>query len=72
MREIAADMLSLAHTGLAGRRRLNAAGDDETGFLQPLHRIVKTGLTPAEVLLERYDSEWNDSLDPLFIEQAYY
>ena len=72
VREIAADMLSLAHRGLADRRRLNAAGDDETGFLQPLHRIVKTGLTPAEVLLERYEKEWDGSLDRLFVEQAYY
>src|SRR6056297_1642695 len=72
VREIAGDMLALAHKGLAGRRRLNAAGDDETGFLQPLKRIVATGLTPAEVLLERYENEWNGSLDRLFIEQAYY
>lgn len=72
VREVARDMLELAHNGLAARNRLNAAGDDETGFLQPLHRIVETGLTPAEILLERFETEWNGSLDRLFIEQAYY
>lgn len=72
VREIARDMLDLAHRGLASRRRLGVSGDDETGFLQPLRRIVETGLTPAEVLLERFDTEWNGSLDPLFSEQAYY
>jgi len=72
VRDVARDMLELAHTGLAGRARLNASGDDETGFLQPLRRIVETSLTPAEVLLERFETEWNGSLDPLFIEQAYY
>jgi len=72
VRDVARSMLEIAHGGLARRGRLNASGDDETGFLQPLHRIVETGLTPAEVLLERFETEWNGSLDRLFIEQAYY
>ena len=72
VRDIARSMLKIAHGGLAKRARLNASGDDETGFLQPLHRIVETGLTPAEILLERFETEWHGSLDQLFIEQAYY
>ena len=72
VRDIARSMLEIAHGGLARRARLNASGDDETGFLQPLHRIVETGLTPAEILLERFETEWHGSLDQLFIEQAYY
>ncbi|MEX2497724.1 MAG: glutamate--cysteine ligase [Wenzhouxiangellaceae bacterium] len=72
VRDIARDMLALAHQGLARRKNLSASGDDETGFLLPLKHIVDTGLTPAEVLLERYQKDWNGSLDPLFIEQAYY
>lgn len=72
VRDVARDMLDLAHNGLAGRNRLNASGDDETGFLQPLHRIVETGLTPSEILLDRFETEWHGSLDALFIEQAYY
>jgi len=72
VREIATDMLALAHQGLANRRRLDAAGEDETGFLQPLRHIVATGLTPAEVLMGRYEQEWAGRLEPLFTEQAYY
>lgn len=72
VRDIARDLLDLARRGLSRRARLGAAGDDETGFLQPLQRIVETGRTPAEELLDRYHGKWNKSLVPLFNEQAYY
>ena len=72
VRDIARDLLDLARQGLSERARMSAAGDDETGFLQPLQRIVDTGRTPAERLLERYHGDWNESLVPLFTEQAYY
>jgi glutamate--cysteine ligase len=64
--------LALARQGLARRRRLGPAGDDETGYLLPLQQIVETGVTPAEKLLRRFESEWDGSLVPLFSEQAYY
>ncbi|MDT8439113.1 MAG: glutamate--cysteine ligase [Wenzhouxiangellaceae bacterium] len=72
VREIARDVLELAHRGLARRQRLNTAGDDETGFLAPLHRIVETGRTPAEDLLAQYHAGGPDALERLFREQAYY
>jgi len=72
VREIARDLLGLARRGLSRRARLGAAGDDETGFLQPLQRIVETGRTPAEELLDRFHGEWQESVLPLFQEQAYY
>jgi len=72
VRDVARDMLALAHQGLSRRKRVSASGEDETGFLGPLHEIVETGMTPAEVLLERYRTEWDGKLEPLFIEQAYY
>lgn len=72
VRDIARDLLTLARQGLARRRRLGPAGDDETGYLLPLQQIVETGVTPAEKLLRRFESEWDGSLVPLFSEQAYY
>jgi len=70
--EVARDVLELAHRGLAARARLNTAGDNETGFLQPLHQVVERGRTPAEELLNRFEREWDGDLKPLFVEQAYY
>ncbi len=36
------------------RARLNSAGDNEGGFLDPLHEVVATGVTPADRLLDKY------------------
>ena len=72
MREISADLLELAREGLRNRKRLNAAGDDETGFLEPLHATVETGRTPADKLLALYEGDWGRSLEPLFRTRAYY
>jgi glutamate--cysteine ligase len=71
VREIAGELLELAQTGLRNRKRFNAAGDDETGFLEPLHASVASGQTPADRLLARYEGEWNESLEPLFRKHAY-
>ena len=72
VRDIARDLLELAQIGLRNRQRLNAAGDDETGFLEPLHAVVASGRTPADRLLERFETEWGGRIEPLFREQAYY
>ncbi len=72
VREVALELLELAQQGLARRARLGSSGDDETGFLQPLMHIAESGRTPAEQLLDKYHRSWNGSVQPLFMEQAYY
>ena len=64
--ELAKTLVELAHQGLADRQRLNASGDDETGFLGPLHRILDSGQTPAERLLDCWKNDWNRNLEALF------
>jgi len=67
VRELARDMIALARDGLKRRRRLDHySGRDESHFLDPIGEIVESGKTPAEVLLERYHGEWNQSVDPVF------
>ncbi len=58
LRDIAGDVLDIAHAGLAARQRYNGAGDDETGFLDPLREIIRTGKVPAQVLLDKFGGEW--------------
>jgi glutamate--cysteine ligase len=70
-RELAGRVLDIAHAGLAARRRLGPAGDDETGYLEPLREIVASGKTPAEVLLDRYNGEWAGDLSRIYDEMAY-
>ena len=69
--QVARELVDLAHQGLADRQRLNASGDDETGFLNPLQQIVERGQTPAERLLNAWQGDWNQSLEPLFRNHAY-
>ena len=71
LRDVARELLQIAHQGLASRGRLNTAGDDETGFLAPLLETVESGLTPAERKLEAYYGRWKESVDPIFEECAY-
>jgi len=69
--EIALEVIELASQGLAARGRLNAAGDNETGFLSPLQEVAERGVTPAERKLKRFHEDWNGSVDPVFTECAY-
>jgi glutamate--cysteine ligase len=71
LRDIAREVLDLASEGLARRRRLDAGGSDETGFLTPLREIVDRGETPAETLLSLYRGPWQGSLEPLYRDFSY-
>jgi glutamate--cysteine ligase len=71
LQEIAIELLEIAAGGLAARARLNAAGDNETGFLSPLQETAESGLTPAERKLELFHGRWDGSVDPVFSEFAY-
>jgi glutamate--cysteine ligase len=66
--ELAREVLDIAQSGLAARARLNSSGDNETGFLDPLHEIVARGETPAERLLRLYRTEWGGDLTRIYEE----
>ena len=51
VRDFAGRVLDIAAAGLTRRARLNSAGDNEGGFLDPLREVVATGVTPADRLL---------------------
>lgn len=71
LRDIAREVLDIAHAGLKARARLNAAGDDESGFLDPLHEIARTGKVPAELLLERYHGAWDGDVSRVYAEASF-
>ncbi|MET0180105.1 MAG: glutamate--cysteine ligase, partial [Novosphingobium sp.] len=66
--DLAREALDIARGGLAARARLNEAGDNETGFLEPLHEIVASGRTPAERLLELYHGAWGGDITRIYEE----
>lgn len=69
--ELAQQVLKIARGGLRARRKLDAGGSDETGFLHVLEQIAETGETPAEHKLALYEGRWHGDLKPLFGEFAY-
>jgi len=69
--EIAKECLVLAHAGLRRRGRIDAIGRDETRHLEPLDRIVDSGRTPAEEMLEKFNGVWKGSVDPAYAEYAF-
>ncbi len=68
LRDLAGEVLDIAHTGLAARGRLNSMGDNETGFLNPLRQIVESGKVPAQVLLDKFHGEWGGAISRIYEE----
>jgi glutamate--cysteine ligase len=71
VRELAASVLDIASDGLTRRARLNSAGDNEGGFLDPLREVVATGVTPADRLLDKYNNEWNGDVSRIYEEFSF-
>jgi len=71
LRDIAGRVLDIARSGLAARGKLNAAGDNETGYLLPLDEIVASGKTPAEQLLDLYHGEWAGDLSKIYAAKSF-
>ncbi|MBA3678112.1 MAG: glutamate--cysteine ligase [Sphingosinicella sp.] len=64
-------VLDIAEGGLNARAMFNAAGDNESGFLDPLREIVARGKTPAEMLLDRYQGEWAGDLTRIYGQESF-
>src|SRR6266404_3764188 len=69
--EIAKECLVLARSGLRRRSRIDHLGRDESRYLEPLERIIESGHTPAEEMLEKFDGAWNRSVGPAYDEYAF-
>ncbi len=71
LREVALEMLEIARGGLKRRGCSDAAGQDETHFLDPLFAIAEQGRTPVEELLDAYRTSWHGTVDPAYTEYSY-
>ena len=71
MREFAGEVLDIASGGLTRRAMLNSAGDNEGGFLDPLRDVVATGMTPADRLLHKYETEWDGNVSHIYEEFSF-
>jgi glutamate--cysteine ligase len=65
VQDLASRTLAISSHGLIRRGFL------ESGFLEPLECIARSGKSPAEEMLDFYHGKWRGSIDPSFAEFAY-
>lgn len=71
LQDLGRRVVDVAAAGLAARGRLNAAGDHEGGFLDPLREILAGGKPPAQRLLDLYNGSWNGDLSPIYAAESF-
>ena len=71
MGDLARRVVEISAAGLTARGRLNSAGDNEGGFLDPLRDVVASGLTPADRMLAKYHGEWNEDVSHIYEEYSF-
>jgi glutamate--cysteine ligase len=71
MHELAKEVVELAAAGLTARGKLNASGDNEGGFLDPLRDVLASGMTPADRLLEKYHNDWGGDVRRIYGELSF-
>jgi glutamate--cysteine ligase len=70
LRDLARDVVAVAQDGLRARARLDSAGRDESGYLEPLVAIVNGEPTQAEHWLARFHQAWQGDVRRIFSEGA--
>ncbi|WP_106638664.1 glutamate--cysteine ligase [Allosphingosinicella vermicomposti] len=71
LRELGVRILDISAGGLNARGRINASGDNETGYLDPLREVVARGTTPAELLLDHYQNAWKGDVRHIYEEMSF-
>ncbi|MGV2125205.1 glutamate--cysteine ligase [Agrobacterium vitis] len=69
--DVSRDLLALSRAGLVARARLNAEGQDESIYLQPLDSIVERGHSLAQDMLDLYHGPWDGQVEPVFSAYQY-
>ena len=71
MLDLCRDLVALAEQGLHRRARFDAAGNDETGFLDDLRAIVTDGRSSADEQCELFEGSWRGDITRIFDAFAY-
>ncbi|MEJ8473605.1 glutamate--cysteine ligase [Roseibium algae] len=69
--DIAKEALALSKEGLRRRNRLSDGDLDEQVHLAPIEEGLAAGMCPADVLLQRYNGNWNGDIAQIFKDYAY-
>jgi glutamate--cysteine ligase len=70
--DIATELLKISESGLKRRNNLSTNKEyDETHYLLGLKNNIFRGLSPADILLEKYNKEWSQSIDKIYEELVF-
>ncbi|KZM51634.1 glutamate--cysteine ligase [Labrenzia sp. OB1] len=69
--DVARQVLSLSQEGLKRRNRMSDGDLDERVHLAPVEEGLASGMSPADVLLQRYHGSWNGDVTRVFSDYAY-
>ena len=69
--DLAKDFLEIAAEGLRRQNVVNALGEDESIYLEPLKALVSQGKCPADVILEKWQGELHRDIKKLIDFTAY-
>ena len=58
-RDLGTELLTIAIAGLERARQLNNRGQDESIYLLRMMDMVRQGVTPASLTIERWKGPWN-------------
>ena len=68
---LAQRMVAIAAEGLKRRAIPDRADQDETPYLDELREIADSGVSPAERLVELFETEWRGDIDRVFEDLVY-
>ncbi len=70
-RDLAMELLTIARTGLERHAVRNSRGDDESVYLERLTELNSRGLCPADVVIDKWNGEWNQQVSRLVDGSSY-
>ncbi len=62
LQDLAKQSLAISRAGLNARNALNDHGENETVFLQDLDEFARTGKSNADILIEKYKTDWQGDI----------
>ena len=69
--DLAREVTAISLSGLKARDLRNARGEDERIHLDCVQRIVESGRTAADDMLEAFDTSWGEDIDRVFRAYAF-
>ena len=71
LNELAIELISIAKSGLLKQNCINEQGLDESIYLKNIEEDVKNGLSPADKIIEKWETEWSRDIHQLINHCSY-